>query len=87
MNGDEKKEILEAISELKTEIAVLRTKQENTENYVFKELKIDIEAVCDKVEMCLEKAEKGYMTNLRWMTATIVTGLLGVFGWIGWFLQ
>lgn len=50
MDGDEKKEILEAISALKTEIAVLRTKQENTENYIFKELKVNIERLCNKLE-------------------------------------
>lgn len=87
MNGDEKTEILEAISNLKAEIAVLKSEQENTKNYIYKDLKIDIDKVCGKVEACLEKAEKGYIANLRWMATTLIVILLGIVGWIGWFLK
>jgi len=48
-NGD-KMEILKAIEELKIEVAVLKTKEEGVENYMYKELKPDIALLCKKTE-------------------------------------
>jgi len=50
MNNGDKVEILKAIEELKIEVAVLKTKQEGVENYMYKELKPDIALLCKKTE-------------------------------------
>ena len=43
MEGKECSDILEAISTLKGEIAVLKSEQRNTKDYIFKEMKPDME--------------------------------------------
>lgn len=43
MEGKECVEILDAITKLKVEIAVLKSEQQNTRNYIFREMKPDME--------------------------------------------
>lgn len=43
MDGKDCSDILDAISTLKSEIAVLKNEQANTKNYIFKEMKPDME--------------------------------------------
>ena len=43
MDGEDCRDILDAISTLKTEIAVLKTEQGHTKNYIFKEIKPDMD--------------------------------------------
>jgi len=50
MNNGDKVEILKAIEELKIEVAILKTKQEGVENYMYKELKPDMAQLCKKME-------------------------------------
>ncbi|MCK4529309.1 hypothetical protein KAW18_18250 [candidate division WOR-3 bacterium] len=84
---DDKEEIIKAIGSLKAEIAVLKEKHEHTEAYIFKELKPDIEKLCDKVEGCMLKAEECYHKNFKWMVATLLGFILAAFGWMGWILK
>lgn len=80
---DDKEEIIRAIGSLKRDIAVLQEKNEQTEKYIFKDLKPDIENLCDKVESCMEKADECYHKNFKWMVATLLTVIVAMMGWIG----
>lgn len=74
-------EIMTAIGELRSDIATLRANDENMSKYIYKDLKPDIEALCDKVEDCMTKAEDCYQRNVKWMAATIVSVIIALFGW------
>lgn len=60
-NGD-KLEILDAIGKLKTEVAVLKSKQEGVEKYIYKDLKPNIALLCKKTE-----------SRFRWTMLAIIT--------------
>lgn len=62
MYDADKAEILKAIGELKTEVAVLKTKEEGIEKYIYKELKPDIESLCTKIEI-----------RFKWMMVALIT--------------
>lgn len=65
----DKKEILKAINELTTEVAVLRTKEEGIEKYIYKELKSDIEHLCIKME-----------SRFRWTMIAVTTFMATTIG-------
>ena len=79
MNGIEESKILVAI-------ARLEEKHEHLESYIFKDLKQDIERLCNKVTNCMEKAEECSRRNLKWMVATLLSLTVGSFGWIAYIL-
>jgi len=80
---DVNKEVINAIGDLKEDMVMLKEKYENLSNYIFRDLKPDIEKLCDKVENSMIKNEEGYHKNLRWMIATLIAFIAAVFGWIG----
>jgi len=86
MDGD-KEEIIKAIGSVKSDIAVLKEKNEQMENYIFKDLKPEIEKICGKVESCMEKADKytqdHIRENFKWMITIIATVAIGAVGWAG----
>lgn len=86
MNG-ETKEIVGAIHELAKEVAVLKEKNESLEAYIFKELKVDIEKLCDKVENCMEKAVDERHRDLKWMATQTATLIIATVGWIAFFVK
>lgn len=79
MNGTEESAILVAIAELKV-------KNEHLELYIYKELKPDIERLCDKVTNCMEKAEECSRRNLKWVVATLISVTAGSLGWIAFLI-
>ena len=58
----DKKEILKAIEDLRIDVAVLKSKEEGIEQYIYKELKGQIEDLCAKVE-----------TRFKWMFIALIT--------------
>ena len=68
---DDKQEILVAITELKV-------KNEHLENYIYEELKPDIEKLCKRVETCTKSAAECYSKNLKWMIATLITSIIAI---------
>jgi hypothetical protein len=68
---DDKQEILVAIAELKRD-------SKHLEDYIYKELKPDIEKLCKKVESCTEDAAECYTKNLKWIVATVITSIIAV---------
>lgn len=80
---DDGKELINAIGGLKEDIAALKEKYENLSNYIFRDLKPDIEKLCNKIENDVLKTEEYYHKNLRWMIATMITFIAAVFGWVG----
>ncbi|GAH24827.1 unnamed protein product [marine sediment metagenome] len=78
MNGKDKEEIIKAIGSLKSDIAVLKEKNEHMEKYIFKDLKPDIENLCNKVESCMEKADECYHKNFKWMITTVITSAIAI---------
>ena len=86
MNG-ETKEIVGAIHELAKEVAVLKEKNESLESYIFKELKVDIEKLCSKVEDCMGKSIDERQRDLKWMITQTLTILIGTIGWIAFLLK
>ena len=67
----ERDEILVALAELKV-------KNEHLENYIYEELKPDIEKLCNKVEKCTKNAAECYNQNLKWMVATLLLSIIAV---------
>ena len=86
MNGDTK-EIVGAIHELATEVGILKTKHANMEAYIYKELKVDIEKLCDRVEECVDKSVDERQRDLKWMVSQTVTLIIATVGWIAFFLK
>ena len=86
MNGDTK-EIVGAIHELAKEVAVLKEKHESMEAYIFKELKIDIEKLCGKVEDCMGKSVDERHRDLKWMVTQTATLIIATVGWIAFFVK
>ena len=78
MNGNDKDEIIKAIGSLKGDIRVLKEKNDNIEKYIFKDLKTDIEKLCDKVESCMEKADDCYYKNFKWIITTMITSAIAI---------
>ena len=79
MNEKEESAILVAIAELKV-------KNEHLELYIYKELKPDIERLCNKVTTCMERAEECSRRNFKWMVATLVSVTAGSLGWIAFLI-
>ena len=79
MNGSEESRILVAIAELKRD-------SKHLEDYIYKEMKPDIEHLCNKVTNCMEKAEECSRRNIKWMVATLLSITAGSFGWIAFLL-
>lgn len=86
MNGDNK-EIVTALHELAKEVAVLKEKHEGMEAYIFKELKVDIEKLCARVEKCMDKSVDERHRDLKWMIALLTSAVLGMLGWVCFFLK
>ena len=68
---DDKQEILVAIAELKRD-------SKHLEDYIYKELKPDIEKLCERIEVCTENAAECYTKNLKWMITTLVASIIAV---------
>lgn len=79
MNGTEESKILVAI-------ARLEEKHEHLETYIFKDLKADIERLCNKVTECMEKAEECSRRNLKWMVGCLISVVAASLGWAAFFL-
>ena len=86
MEANDKEEIIKAIGKLEKKIAVLQEKEEHTKKYIDNDLKPDIEALCNKVENCMAKAEECYQRNVKWMAATIISAVIALFGWGAWLI-
>ena len=86
MEQNDKEEIIKAIGNLRKDIEVLRTNEGHMRDYIFRDLKPDIEELCDKVENCMAKAEECYQKNIKWMAATIVSAVIALFGWGAWLI-
>jgi len=71
MESEDKEEILVAI-------ARLEEKNEHLEGYIYKELKPDIEKLCNKVESCMKKADECYHKNFKWMVTTAITTAIAI---------
>ena len=82
MNGSEIKEIIDAISELKSEVAVLREKHESLSKYIFNDLKSEIERLCVRVEKCMNESARARNRDLKWMIGLMITFIIGAVGWI-----
>ena len=80
MNGSEESKILVAIAELKRD-------SKHLEDYIYKEMKPDIEKLCKKVTNCMEKAEECSRRNLKWMIATLISITAGSLGWIAFLFE
>ena len=86
MNG-ETKEIVAAIHDLATEVAVLKGKHENMEKYIFKDLRPDIEKLCKRVEKCMDKSVDERHRDLKWMVTQTATLTIATVGWIAFFVK
>ena len=86
MNGDTK-EIVDAIHELAKEVGILKTKHANLEGYIYKDLKINIEKLCTRVENCMDKTTDMRHTDLKWMVAQMITLVIATLGWIAFLLK
>ena len=73
-------------SKILVAIAHLEEKHEHLESYIFKDLKKDIERLCNKVTDCMEKAEECSRRNFKWMVATLISVTAGSLGWIAFLL-
>jgi len=82
VNGSEIKEIIDAISELKSEVAVLREKHESLSKYIFNDLKSEIEKLCVRVEKCMNESARARNRDLKWMIGLMITFIIGAVGWI-----
>ncbi|RLC82267.1 MAG: hypothetical protein DRI61_02700 [Chloroflexi bacterium] len=82
MNGGEIKEIINAISELKSEVAVLREKNESLSKYIFNDLKSEIERLRMCVEKCMNESARARNRDLKWMIGLIITFIIGMISWI-----
>ena len=86
MNGDTK-EIVGAIHELAKEVGILKTEHTNLKDYIYEELKKDIEKLCSKVENCMNKSADERQRDLKWMVAQIATLLIGAVGWFAFLFK
>lgn len=66
----ERDEILVAIAELKRDTKHL-------EDYIYDELKPDIQKLCDRVEACTVNAAECYTKNLKWIVTTAIALIIG----------
>lgn len=86
MEQNDKEEIIKAIGKLEKKIAVLQEKEEHMRDYIYKDLKPDIERLCRKIETCMENAEKCYHKNIKWMAIALINAVVALFGWAAWLL-
>ena len=86
MNGDTK-EIVDAIHGLAKEVGILKSKHANLEGYIYKDLKVDIEKLCTRVENCMEKSVDERHRDLKWMVTQTATLIIATIGWIAFFLK
>ena len=82
MNGDEIKEIINAISELKSEIAVLREKNESLSKYIYNDLKSEIAQLRTRVEKCMNESARARNRDLKWMIGLMISFVIGTIGWV-----
>lgn len=82
MNGSEIKEIINAISELKSEVAVLREKNENLSKYIFNDLRGEIERLRICVEKCMNESARARNRDLKWMIGLMISFIIGMIGWV-----
>jgi len=82
VNGGEIKEIINAISELKSEVAVLREKNESLSKYIFNDLKSEIEKLCGQVEKCMNESARARNRDLKWMIGLMISFVIGTIGWV-----
>lgn len=75
---DEKGEIINSIGELKGEVVGLKRDYKHLDDYMFMELKPDIEKLCKRVELCTKNAAECYSKNLKWMVATLLLAIIAV---------
>ena len=80
MIGQEDSAVLIAIAELKLE-------NKHLEDYIYNELKPDIQKLCNKVTLCMEKAESCSLQNFKWMIATLLTAIVAMMGWISFVIM
>jgi len=76
------KEIINAISELKSEIAVLREKNESLSKYIYNDLKSEIAQLRTRVEKCMNESARARNRDLKWMVGLMITFIIGAVGWI-----
>lgn len=81
MNG-ETKEIVAAIHELATEVGILKTKHDSMEAYIYKELKVDIEKLCGRVEKCMNKSVDERNRDFKWAIVLSLTLCSSIVGWM-----
>ena len=79
MNGTDESKILVAIAELKRD-------SKHLEDYIYKEMKPDIERLCNKVTKCMEKAEECSRRNFKWAVATLISITAASIGWLAFLL-
>ena len=84
MEQNDKEEIIKAIGKLEKKIAVLQEKEEHMKDYIFHDLKPDIERLCEKIETCMTNAEECYKRNIKWMAVALVNAIIALFGWAAW---
>lgn len=77
MNKEE--EIIKVIGDLREDVAGLKEKYEGMSNYIFRDLKPDIDKLCTKIENCMDEC---YHKNLKWMIGTTISFIVAVFGWL-----
>jgi len=82
VNGSEIKEIINAISELKSEVAVLREKNENLSKYIFNDLRGEIERLRICVEKCMNESARARNRDLKWMIGLMISFIIGMIGWV-----
>ena len=82
VNGGEIKEIINAISELKSEIAVLREKNESLSKYIYNDLKSEIAQLRTRVEKCMNESARARNRDLKWMIGLMISFVIGTIGWV-----
>ena len=75
---DDKGEIIKAIGELKSEVAVLKTNYEHMSKYIFRDLKPELEKLCDKVSECVSEGADEYRKSFQWIVATLLTAIIAI---------
>ena len=78
MNGKDKEEIIKAVGGLKRDIAVLNTQYKNLSNYMFNDLKDEIDELCGEVKKCMTSALECSNKNFKWMVTTMITTALAI---------
>ena len=82
MDRGEIKEIINAISELKSEIAVLREKNESLSKYIYNDLKSEIAQLRIRVEKCMNESARARNRDLKWMIGLMISFVIGTIGWV-----